>query len=86
MSKQHELPNVPPKKKPRQERGFTGPCWCGAKKGWSSLDDLDSTCGGMGVLYCYCGGDLCVCHNHGEIQCDGCEDCEGGDEDYYDEE
>ena len=41
---------------------------------------LDKTCGGMGVLYCHCGGDLCVCHNHGEVECFGCEDCK--DENY----
>ena len=27
-------------------------------------------------MICYCGGDLCVCANHGEIECMGCEDCE----------
>jgi hypothetical protein len=71
------------------EGGFTAPCWCGAKRGWCSTADLDSTCGGMGTLYCYCGGDLCVCHNHGEVECDGCEDCEGDsddDDDFYDDD
>ena len=52
-------------------------CWCGVKGDPDDMfaDDLDATCGGMGVLHCYCGGDQCVCHNHGEVECDGCEDC-----------
>lgn len=50
-------------------------CWCGVKNPFFSRH-LDQTCGGAGVLHCYCGGDLCVCHNHGEVECDGCEDCE----------
>ena len=54
-------------------------CWCGAQGTHDDLfrDDLDDSCGGTGVLNCYCGGDFCVCHNHGEIQCPGCEDCDG---------
>lgn len=54
-------------------------CWCGATNprfhdpahGW-----MDSSCAGTGMLNCYCGGDFCVCHNHGEIECPGCADCE----------
>lgn len=45
-------------------------------------------CGGSGYINCYCGGDLCVCANGGEIECDGCEDCETQDDDgyeYYDD-
>ena len=38
---------------------------------------LDMRCGGFGILYCYCGGDFCVCANRGEIECPGCPDCEG---------
>lgn len=33
----------------------------------------------MGILNCYCGGDLRLCHNHGETECFGCEDCEQND-------
>lgn len=60
------------------EEGFTGTCWCdpGNSNCWFSTAYLNRTCGGSGTLHCYCGGDLCVCHNHGEIECDGCEDCE----------
>lgn len=36
---------------------------------------LDETCGGTGILYCYCGGDQCYCHHHGETDCPGCDDC-----------
>lgn len=39
-------------------------------------------CGGHGYQHCYCGGDFCVCGNQGEIECMGCEDCEGEDDDY----
>ena len=59
-------------------------CWCGVKNAYFSDKDLDDTCGGMGVLYCYCGGDLCVCHNHGEVPCAGCEDCEDGLDEFAD--
>lgn len=54
-------------------------CWCGEEGTYEELFDdrfLDDTCGGLGVLNCRCGGDLCVCHNHGGIECPGCEDCE----------
>jgi hypothetical protein len=54
-------------------------CWCGAVGTCEELFSevgLDETCGGLGVLNCRCGGDLCVCHNHGEVECLGCEDCE----------
>lgn len=36
------------------------------------------------MLYCICGGDFCVCHNHGEVECDGCEDCEDDAERMFD--
>lgn len=55
-------------------------CWCGATGAYADLFDdsyLAEACGGQGYLDCYCGGDQCVCHNHGGIDCDGCEDCEG---------
>jgi hypothetical protein len=62
-------------------------CWCGAEGTYDQLfddDTLGETCGGLGQLQCFCGGDLCVCHHHGETECPGCEDCEpdgGGDYD-----
>jgi len=62
-------------------------CWCGAKGTYDELFDdegLDVRCGGMGVLYCECGGDMCVCHHHGETSCFGCPDCECNDQ--YDED
>ena len=38
---------------------------------------------------CFCGGDFCVCHNHGEALCSGCRACEGSffddDGDDYDD-
>jgi hypothetical protein len=59
-------------------------CWCGAIGKVSELYDvtgLDVTCGGLGSLNCHCGGDLCVCHHHGETECVGCPDCEDADDD-----
>lgn len=64
-------------------------CWCGAKGTAEELFSelyLESRCGGSGVVNCFCGGDFCVCHNHGESECLGCPDCEEEDDDYYDEE
>ena len=65
-------------------------CWCGCRGTYDQLFDetgLDDRCGGSGTLYCYCGGDLCVCHNHGEVECFGCPDCEDADDyDYYPED
>lgn len=40
------------------------------------------TCGGTGVIACRCGGDLCACGNRGEIDCDGCVDCDEDDDAY----
>lgn len=59
-------------------------CWCGAKGTADELfdsDGLDSSCGGTGYVDCYCGGDQCVCHHHGQEQeCPGCDECpEHGD-------
>lgn len=56
-------------------------CWCGAKHPY--CEPQRGGCGGFGSLDCHCGGDLCVCHNHGEIECFGCEDCEGDRDDEY---
>lgn len=65
-------------------------CWCGAEGTYDELFDEDGLppggCGGAGVVICECGGDLCVCHHHGEIECDGCEDCEDWDDLDWDED
>lgn len=58
------------------EEGFVLPCWCGETEGWMSTSGLESGCAGTGYLHCFCGGDFCVCHNHGGTECDGCDDCE----------
>ncbi len=57
-------------------------CWCGTKHPYFA--PIDRGCGGTGIIDCHCGGDQCVCHWHGEIECDGCEDCResGYDEEY----
>lgn len=63
-------------------------CWCGAVGPFDEMCDmtcLDRSCGGTGSLNCECGGDFCVCHNHGEVECPGCEDCDP-DDDYDGEE
>ena len=63
-------------------------CWCGARGTFDQLFDqsvfLNGGCGGTGTLQCECGGDICVCHNHGEVECPGCPDCEHEDEWDYD--
>jgi hypothetical protein len=53
-------------------------CWCGVENPYFA--PLPPTCGGYFVYECDCGGDQCVCHWHGEVECDGCPDCEGDDE------
>lgn len=64
-------------------------CWCGAEGTYDELFDdsgLPESCGGLGVMHCECAGSFCQCHNHGEVQCDGCEDCEDDwdeDDDFY---
>lgn len=58
-------------------------CWCGVKDAYFA--PVRETCGGSGVIDCHCGGDLCVCHNHGEVECLGCEECEGGDDEQHEE-
>lgn len=62
-------------------------CWCGARGTFDSLFSSDSLgrCHGTGMLECYCGGDLCVCHNHGEVDCPGCDDCEADDGNDFDD-
>lgn len=65
-------------------------CWCGAKGTFDQLFDdepfLSGGCGGTGVLHCECGGSICVCHHHGEVQCPGCSDCDLYDEGWESEE
>lgn len=54
-------------------------CWCGARGAMEDMFDdavYEQGCGGTGTLYCECGGEFCVCHHHGEVECPGCEDCE----------
>lgn len=58
------------------QEGFTASCWCGEKRAWFSELHLESGCAGTGYLHCFCGGDFCVCHNHGGTECPGCDDCE----------
>ncbi len=63
-------------------------CWCGAEGPFEELCDmsfLESGCGGTGSLNCFCGGDFCVCHNHGEVECPGCEDCERENDECFDD-
>lgn len=58
-------------------------CWCGASGPYRELFDqavFQDTCGGLCVLYCLCGGDHCVCHHHGQVDCPGCEDCQREDD------
>lgn len=45
------------------------------KPGWCS------ECQNTGWVDCYCGGDFCVCDNHGEEPCPMC----GGDSFFCDE-
>lgn len=52
-------------------------CWCGVVDPYFA--PIRGGCGGLGSLDCFCGGDLCVCHNHGEVECFGCDDCESDD-------
>ena len=37
-------------------------------------------CDNDGVVNCYCGGDLCVCENYGEMDCPR---CHGMSAEYY---
>ncbi len=65
-------------------------CWCGAVGTFSELFDsevFEQSCGGSGYLRCECGGDFCVCHHHGEVECYGCEDCDCDfDDDDFDDD
>jgi len=53
------------------------PCWCGETNPYYA--PLPNRCGGSGYMDCLCGGDFCVCHNHGEVECFGCPDCREDD-------
>ena len=56
-------------------------CWCGAVNPYCCEAPASEGCGGAGWIECLCGGDQCVCHNHGQVACDGCPDCtEEGDD------
>ncbi len=64
-------------------------CWCGVTGRMDEMFDdevFSSHCGGTGVLHCECGGDICVCHNHGEVDCPGCADCDIDDNDDFADE
>ena len=39
---------------------------------WDIEDEWCETCHGTGIVSCHCGGDLCVCRNHGEMPCPSC--------------
>lgn len=39
---------------------------------WDIADEWCETCHGTGTVGCHCGGDLCVCRNHGERPCPSC--------------
>lgn len=70
---------------PESERGFYARHMDGGVM-WHAAHDRER-CDGHGWITCNCGGDLCICGNGGDIECDGCEDCEpSDDEDYWDEE
>ena len=61
-------------RQPEAGLDFDGPCWCGEPH--PHYAEIYQTCGGSRFLNCICGGDFCVCHNHGEVECFGCPDCE----------
>jgi len=70
----------------RSRWDYTPPCWCGVRNPYFAPVHHE-TCDGTGVLNCYCGGDQCVCHNHGEAECFGCADCgRDDDQEFYDEQ
>ena len=59
-------------------------CWCGEADPHFDDEVYDRNCGGYGVLYCRCCGDICVCHHHGEAECPGCADCDDGESEWTD--
>jgi hypothetical protein len=54
-------------------------CWCGVSGTYDELYNdvgIEAGCGGTGHVDCYCGGDQCVCHHHGQqLDCPGCDEC-----------
>lgn len=59
---QDEMPLDDPRKEPCEDSVdyFEGEHdWC-------------ETCDNMGMVNCYCGGDICVCHHQGEKECPDC--------------
>src|SRR5579885_3616338 len=49
-------------------------CWCGAMGTFDELfapEVYEENCGGSGVLHCFCAGDFCCCHHHGQLECPG---------------
>jgi hypothetical protein len=71
--------NKTPEETPDEVDVENPPCWCGVKN--PHYAPIHGGCGGDGYLDCHCGGDMCVCHNHGEVECFGCPDCQGDNED-----
>ncbi len=76
---------------PRDENPFADyeimTCWCGVQGKPADLFDYDglpTSCGGIGSVECICGGDFCVCHFHGEVECPGCLDCRSPDQEHDD--
>lgn len=63
-------------------------CWCGVEGDIKDLfqNDGSGECNGTGELDCHCGGDQCICHNHGTFSCPGCLDCKDEDEEIGDGE
>ncbi len=49
-------------------------CWCGVDNPYYA--PLERYCGGMGLIECICGGEFCICHHHGVVECSGCSECE----------
>lgn len=46
--------------------------------------EFPDECCGLGVIYCDppCGGDTCDCHCGGEVDCEGCAECDVHDVEY----
>ncbi len=49
--------------------------FCGVEDPYCAEAPTSEGCGGLGWVECLCGGDRCVCHNHGRVDCAGCEEC-----------
>src|SRR5262252_7241127 len=62
----------------------TSPCWCGEQRPYRETSPvlMTDSCAGTGELDCLCGGDQCVCHNHGTVACPGCWACDSADDEY----